>query len=971
MPLKKLKNSLEGEFYTDKFMQTIYATDASIYREIPLAVAFPKSKDDLKKLILFTIQHKISLIPRTAGTSLAGQCVGDGIIVDVSKHFTETLNISKEEKTVTVQPGVIRDVLNIELKKHNLFFGPETSTANRAMIGGMVGNNSSGSNSIKYGVTRDHIVEIEAFLSDGSLVVFKELSIEEFQEKLKTKGLEGEIYRHIYKTLSNTANQEEIEKHFPKKSIHRRNTGYALDILMDCDLFNQSSQKFNFCKLLAGSEGTLAFMTKIKLKCFDIPPKYSVLLCPHFNSINDALLSVKTAMKHQPYACELMDKTILDCTKDNLEYKEYRFFLEKDPQAILMIELKSNSQEGLEQQIEILINDLLQENIAYTIPKVYAPESSKVWQLRKAGLGLLANLPGAKKAVAVIEDTAVALEDLPNYIRDFTSLMESFNQKSVYYAHAGAGEIHLRPILDLKKQEDVNYFKEIAFGVAKLVKKYNGSLSGEHGDGRVRASFLAFMVGDSNYNLLKEIKTVWDKNNVFNAGKIIAAKAIDKDLRYKIDRTEPVIETLLSFSETDGILNLVEKCNGSGDCRKLAVSGGTMCPSYMATKNEKDTTRARANILREFLTTSNQKNRFNHPEIKEVLDLCISCKGCKSECPSNVDMAALKAEFLYQYQKENGISFRTKLFAETEKNNALGSKFPFLVNLLFRAPILASISKSILGVAQERSIPKMANQTLKKWFKKNQHHYVLEKPIKVVYLFADEFTNYNDVEIGKKAIKLLSQLNYQVKIPTISDSGRTYISKGLLDVAQKIAIKNVIALMPTIYSDAVLVGIEPSAILSFRDEYKRLLPKEMLIDLSKLNKNTFLIDEFLANEIREGNISKSSFTKDTKEIKLHGHCHQEALSKVTDSETLLTFPENYTVETIQSGCCGMAGSFGYEKEHYKISMQIGELVLFPSIRETKKESIIAASGTSCRHQIKDGTGRDAKHSLEVLYEALI
>lgn len=971
MPLKKLKKSLKGEFYTDKFMQTIYATDASIYREMPLAVAFPKSKDDLKKLILFAIQHKISLIPRTAGTSLAGQCVGDGIIVDVSKHFTKTLNINQVEKTVSVQPGVIRDVLNIELKKCNLFFGPETSTANRAMIGGMVGNNSSGSNSIKYGVTRDHIIEIEAFLSDGSLVVFKELSIEEFQEKLKTKGLEGEIYRHIYKTLSNPANQEEIEKHFPKKSIHRRNTGYALDILMDCDLFNQSSQKFNFCKLLAGSEGTLAFMTKIKLKCFDIPPKYSVLVCPHFNSINDALLSVKTAIEHRPYACELMDKTILDCTKDNLEYKEYRFFLEKDPQAILMIELKANNQQDLEHQIDALTNDLSQENIAYTIPKVYAPESSKVWQLRKAGLGLLANLPGAKKAVAVIEDTAVALEDLPNYIKDFTSLMESFNQKSVYYAHAGAGEIHLRPILDLKKQEDVNYFKEIAFGVAKLVKKYNGSLSGEHGDGRVRASFLAFMVGGSNYNLLKEIKTVWDKKNVFNAGKIIAAKAIDKDLRYKIDRTEPVIETLLSFSETDGILNLVEKCNGSGDCRKLAVSGGTMCPSYMATKNEKDTTRARANILREFLTTSDKKNRFNHPEIKEVLDLCISCKGCKSECPSNVDMAALKAEFLYQFQKENGISFRTKLFAETEKNNALGSKFPSLVNLLFRAPILSSIFKSILGVAQERSIPKMAKQTLKNWFKKNQHHYVLEKPIKVVYLFADEFTNYNDVEIGKKAIKLLSQLNYQVKIPAIRDSGRTYISKGLLDVAQKIAIKNVAALMPTIYSDAVLVGIEPSAILSFRDEYKRLLPKEMLADLSKLNKNTFLIDEFLANEIKEGNISKSSFTKDTKEIKLHGHCHQKALSKVTDSETLLAFPENYTVETIQSGCCGMAGSFGYEKEHYKTSMQIGELVLFPSIRKAKKESIIAAPGTSCRHQIKDGTGRDAKHSLEVLFEALI
>lgn len=971
MLLEKLKNSLEGEFHTDKFMQTIYSTDASVYREMPLAVAFPKNKADLKKLILFALQNNTTLIPRTAGTSLAGQCVGEGIIVDVSKHFTKTININQAEKTVTIEPGVIRDVLNLELKKHGLFFGPETSTANRAMIGGMVGNNSSGSNSIKYGVTRDHIQEIEAFLSDGSLVVFKALSIEDFQEKLKLKGLEGEIYRHIYKTLSNKTNQEEIEKHFPKKSIHRRNTGYALDILMDCDLFDKSTQQFNFCKLLAGSEGTLAFMTKITLKCHDIPPTYSVLVCPHFNSVNDALLSVKTAMSHEPYACELMDKTILDCTKDNIEYKEYRFFLEEDPQAILMIELKSNSEEDLEVQISALVSDLKKENISYSIPKVYAPESSKVWQLRKAGLGLLANLPGAKKAVAVIEDTAVALEDLPNYIKDFTRLMESFNQKSVYYAHAGAGEIHLRPILDLKKQTDVDYFKDIAFGVAKLVKKYNGSLSGEHGDGRVRASFLEFMVETSNYNLLKEIKTVWDKNNVFNAGKIIDAKAIDTDLRYEIDRTEPKIETLLSFEETGGILNLAEKCNGSGDCRKLAVSGGTMCPSYMATQNEKDTTRARANILREFLTTSNQKNRFNHPEIKEVLDLCLSCKGCKSECPSNVDMAALKAEFLYQYQKENGISFRTKLFAETQKNNALGIKFYPIVNFLFRAPILSNISKSILGVAQERTLPKLANQTLKHWFKKHQASFQVENPIKTVYLFADEFTNYNDVAIGKKAIQLLFKLNYQVKIPNIIDSGRTYLSKGLLDIAQKIAIKNVVQLTPTICKNAVLVGIEPSAILSFRDEYKRLLPKEMQSDLKKLNAFSFLIDEFLANEIKAGNISKNSFTKDTKEMKFHGHCHQKALSKVSASETLLAFPENYSVETIKSGCCGMAGSFGYEKEHYKTSMQVGELVLFPSIREAKKDTLIVAPGTSCRHQIKDGTNRDAKHSVEVLFEALI
>jgi len=971
MNLETLKSSLEGTLHTDILMQTIYATDASVYREMPLAVAFPKSKEDIQKLILFAQENKISLIPRTAGTSLAGQCVGNGIVVDVSKHFTDILEINKAEKTVTVEPGVIRDILNLKLKEFDLFFGPETSTANRAMIGGMVGNNSSGSNSIKYGVTRDHVLELEAFLSDGSLVVFKDLSKEEFQEKRLLETLEGKLYRHIFDLLSNKENQKEITAQFPKTSIHRRNTGYALDILMDSEVFNESTQKFNFCKLIAGSEGTLAFITKIKLQCFDVPPKFSMLVCPHFNSVNDALNSVKTIMKHEPFACELMDKVIMDCTKENIEYNQYRFFVEGDPKAILIVELKADSEEKLLELEEKLLISLQNDSLAFALPKVYPPDTEKVWNLRKAGLGLLANIPGEKKAVAVIEDTAVALDDLPNYIVEFTALMKSFNQESVYYAHAGAGEIHLRPILDLKKQEGVNYFKEIAFGVAKLVKKYQGSLSGEHGDGRVRASFLNLMIGDICYGFLKDLKHTWDENNVFNAGKIIDAKPIDSDLRYEIDRNEPGIETLLDFSETGGILNLAEKCNGSGDCRKLALSGGTMCPSYMATKDELTTTRARANVLREFLTNPKAKNRFNQPEIKEALELCLSCKGCKSECPSNVDMAAMKAEFLYQYQKENGVSFRTKMFAETQKNSELASKMPRIVNFFLSAPITSNIAKAILGVAPQRTIPSYANQTLKNWFLKNKASLPVEKPLKTVYLFADEFTNYNDVEIGKKAIKLLHKLNYRVEIAPISDSGRTYISKGILETAQKLAVKNLAILSPIISENTVLVGIEPSAILSFKDEYKRLVSKEMQADLTKLNQNSFLIDEFIFNEIKLGNIVAEQFTSESKNIKLHGHCHQKSLSKISFTEKLLSLPKNYKVETIKSGCCGMAGSFGYEKEHYEVSMQVGELVLFPAVKSATKETIIAAPGTSCRHQIKDGTSRDAKHPIEVLFEALI
>lgn len=971
MNLQNLKTQLEGDFFTDVLMKTIYATDASVYREMPLAVAYPKSKEDIKKLILFAQENKITLIPRTAGTSLAGQCVGEGIVVDVSKHFTEIINIDEQEKTVVVQPGVIRDILNIKLKEKGLFFGPETSTANRAMIGGMVGNNSSGANSIKYGVTRDHIIHLEAFLSDGSLVDFKPLSKEEFQQKLTLQNVEGDIYRHIYATLSNPKNKEEIEKHFPKKSIHRRNTGYALDMLLDNEIFGTTNDKFNFCPLIAGSEGTLAFITQIKVQCFDLPPKHSILICPHFEEVHDSLLAVQTVMKYPLFACELMDKIIMDCTKENIEYSQYRFFVEGDPQAILMIEIKDQDADKLELLAQKIIADLEQNTTAYAIPKIYPPESKNVWQLRKAGLGLLANLPGDKKAVAVIEDTAVALEDLADYIKDFTALMHRFGQQSVYYAHAGAGELHLRPILNLKEKKEVEDFKAIALGVAHLVKKYKGSLSGEHGDGRVRASFLELMVGEHNYNLLKELKYTWDKNNVFNAGKIIDAKPIDSDLRYEIDREEPIIDTLFDFSEQGGVLALAEKCNGSGDCRKLHLSGGTMCPSYMATQNESATTRARANVLREFLTHSKQKNRFNHQEIKDALALCLSCKACKSECPSNVDMATLKAEFLYQYQKENGISLRTKGFAYAQKNASLASKMPTIANFMLSTPPFSTVMKKVMGVAPQRKMPLYSRQTVKKWFAQNEKDLQVNKPIKTVYFFADEFINYNDASIGIKAIKLLHKLNYAVKIASLKDSGRTFLSKGILDVAKSIAIENVQALQGKINAKNVLVGIEPSTILSFRDEYTKLMPPTLKPSLKTINEHTFLIDEFLAKAIEQGEITAEQFTTAKAHIKLHGHCHQKALTKLSTTEKVLALPKNYEVETIKSGCCGMAGSFGYEKENYEVSMQVGELVLFPAVRKAKKQTKIVANGTSCRHQIKDGTNKDAQHLVEVLFEALV
>jgi FAD/FMN-containing dehydrogenase/Fe-S oxidoreductase len=958
--LDTLHNSLSGDVLFDNLQKSIYATDASVYRKIPLAVAFPKDEKDIKNLIDFAIKNSITLIPRTAGTSLAGQCVGDGIVVDVSKHFTDIISFDEQAKKITLQPGIVRDSLNLFLKPFGLFFGPNTSTSNRCMIGGMVGNNSSGSTSIKYGVTRDKVLEIDAILSDGSSANFKEITSEEFIKKTKENTLEGKIYKSIYAELSSKENQHEIKNEFPKEIIHRRNTGYAVDEFLISDLFGGKSPTINVAKFLSGSEGTLAFSTAITLQLDDVAPKESIMVCSHFTTIKESLKATVTAMNHNLYNCELMDKTILDCTKSNREQAKNRFFLQGDPEAVLMLEVSANTIEEAEVLASNLITDLEKNNFGYHHPKVFGKDIAKVHHLRKAGLGLLGNMIGDKKAVACIEDTAVALEDLPNYIEEFTKIMDKYQQNAVYYAHAGAGELHLRPILNLKKKEDVVLFRKITTETAELVKKYKGSFSGEHGDGIVRAEFIPLMIGEQNYQLLRRIKKAFDPNNIFNQGKITDAFSMDKNLRYEIDRTEPQIDTIQDFSDSEGILKLAEKCNGSGDCRKPAEAGGTMCPSYRATKNEKDTTRARANMLREVLTNNEAKNKFDSKELKEVLDLCLSCKACASECPSNVDIATMKAEFLFQYQETNGYPLRSKLFANNAKLNKLGSIVPALSNLVLNT----SIAKSFMGVALERTVPKLAPKTLKKWFLKQPK----SKNTKTIYLFCDEFTNFYDVEIGKDAFHLLAKLGYNLEIINHEESGRSYISKGFLKEAKKVCDQNISIFKDLITEKTPLIGIEPSAILTFKDEYIRLA--DDTLSAKKIAKNTFTFEEFLAKEFKNKNIDTSLFTTKPRTLKVHGHCHQKALSGTHASFQMLNIPKNYSVTILNTGCCGMAGSFGYEKEHYAISMQVGEDTLFPKIRNCSSETEIAAAGTSCRHQIFDGTKRIAKHPITLLKEAL-
>ncbi len=969
--LAALAKELKGELYFDKTMRILYATDASAYREIPLAVAIPSSVDDIKKLIAFARKEKTSLIPRTAGTSLAGQVVGNGIIVDVSKNFTAILELNTEEKWVRVQPGVIRDELNLFLKPHGLFFGPETSTANRAMIGGMVGNNSCGSNSVVYRSTREHLMEVKALLSDGSEATFGAMDMEAFHAKCEGATLEANIYKTVRSLLSNYDNQLEIRKEFPKKSVERRNTGYAIDELLETAPFTAGQPDFNFCKLIAGSEGTLAFITEIKLNVVPMPPKETGLLCVHFNSIDESLRANIIAMQFRPSASELIDHYILECTKNNIEQTKNRFFVQGDPGAILVIEFCRNNREeiiAIAAEVEAAMRSA---GLGYHFPLLFGDDTKKIWTLRKAGLGLLSNLPGDDKAVPVIEDTAVDVSDLPAYIAEFNQILIKHQLNAVHYAHAGSGELHLRPIINLKTEAGNQLFRTIAEEIATLVKKYNGSLSGEHGDGRLRGEFIKQMVGEKNYGLLRQIKQTWDLENIFNPNKIVDTPSMNTMLRYTPGQQTPAFKTIFRYHDQD-VLQHAEQCNGSGDCRKTHLSGGTMCPSFMATKNEKDTTRARANILREFLTNSDKLNRFDHKEIYEVMDLCLSCKGCKSECPSNVDVAKLKAEFLQQYYDANGVPFRSKLIANFTKSAQLGSFVPGMYNFMVTTPLIANAIKRLSGFAVQRSLPTLYKTTLRSWHKNRSKkaNNSMQNGIRKVHLFCDEFTNYNDTEIGQKAILLLEKLGYEVIIPQHEESGRTWLSKGLIREGKKIANRNIVALSKVVNADAPLLGIEPSAILTFRDEYIDLADDEHLETAKSLAKNVFLIDEFIATEIDNGNISKDLFTNEKKKIMLHGHCQQKALSSVAPSVKLLSFPENYTVEVIPSGCCGMAGSFGYEKEHYDLSMKIGELVLLPAVRKQASDVIIAAPGTSCRHQIKDGTDRKALHPVEVLFYAL-
>ena len=966
-----LAREYSGELYFNDTVEHLavrmaYSTDASVYQEMPAGVAVPKDTADIKRLITFARRKGLTLVPRTAGTSLAGQVVSHGLIVDVSKYLNTVLEINQQEKWVRVQPGVVRDDLNALLKPMGLMFGPETSTSSRAMIGGMIGNNSCGLHSRIWGNTRENLLEVTAILADGTELIFGPVDAEAARQH-------HGVYSGILSIIEDGTNQSFIGKNFPKRTVTRRNSGYALDSLVD--QLNHSG-RINLSYLIAGSEGTLCFVTEAKLKLIDLPPKEVGMVAIHCSSLQEALQANLIAVQSGCAASELVDHVILEQALGNAGQVQNRSFLVGEPNSILMVEYFDEISDGLRQKCDTLIAALTTAGIGYAYPVLTGDETKSAWDLRKAGLGLLRNLKGDAQPVNLIEDCAVAVEDLPAYIGELESLLARHHTRYSMYAHAGDGELHVEPMIDLKSSSGQQLFKDILTETAALITKYKGSLSGEHGDGRLRGQFIPVVMGPEVYALFKQVKNIFDDQGVFNKGKITDTPDMLTSLRYsdRGDESDFPPKTIFDFSAEEGILRLTEKCSGSGDCRKTPITGGTMCPSFMATRNEKDTTRARANVLRQYLTKRPAiiGKGADADIVKDVLDLCLACKGCQTECPSSVDVTKLRAEFLYHYQKENGLSFRTRMVGAFSKQMKMASAVAPMYNLLVRNRPLRRMVNRLLGFHPDRSLPEVAGLTVKQWHLRRSRagSRMVIKPGKTVYLFCDEFTNYNDAETGKKTILLLERLGYTVIIPEHTDSGRSYLSKGMLMEARACAEQNVHALYDLISYDTPLLGIEPSAILSFRDEYKSLLDGDMQKKAEALSQHVYLFEEWFHREMERGNVVQSSFTASVRKIILHGHCHQKALSNMHVASDILSLPKNFSVRILPTGCCGMAGSFGYEREHFDVSMKIGDLVLFPAIKGEPETTIIAASGTSCRHQVKDGTGRKALHPAEILFEAL-
>ncbi|MAT99470.1 MAG: FAD-linked oxidase [Anaerolineaceae bacterium] len=970
--LNELSKRTTGALRTDEYSRILYSTDASIYQVKPHGVLLPQTVEDVQAAVELAAKHHVPLLPRTGGSSLAGQAVNRALVMDFTRYLDQVLEVNQEEMWVRVQPGIVLDALNIYLRKYGLQFGPDPASSNRAAMGGIVSNNSTGSHSIMYGMTADHVLEMEVILSDGTMTHFGPLESAVLLQHTQISGLEGDIYRQMHALTQDAANQEIIRSGTPRH--WRRCGGYNLDRLVPVANGRPTyrwpyDDRFNLAKIVCGAEGGLGVITELKLNLVPLPT-HTALAIVHFNSLPEALTAVPLMLEVGPSAVELLDNLGLTMCRDVPEYARLlSTFVQGTPNCVLITEFYGESEAELTAKMDNLERHLKAQMVNFTaVSRATTPQQqTDVWTVRKVGLGLMMSIKGDHKPIPFIEDAAVPVEHLSEYVTKVEQFCNDIGTNVAYYAHASAGCIHIRPLINTKKATEVAKLPAITEFSVDLLRGYGGSFSSEHGDGRARSWLNEKFFGPDLYQLYQQVKQIFDPHNILNPGTVVNAGPMTENLRFGESYQVIPITPHLDFSSDHGFDRAVEMCNGAGICRKRTT--GTMCPSFMAVREEEHATRGRANALRAAMSGHLPPSEFTSERMYQVMELCVSCKACKAECPSSVDMAKIKTEFLAQYHDAHGTPLRDRLFANITPLSRLGSgPLAPLANWTLGNGLIRQGMERTLGISARRSLPHFARQSFTDWF--NKHTPVgahRDAPLQQIVLFNDTFSTFNYPHIAIAATELLEAAGFEVVLPGVTDCGRPSFSKGLVDKARTIAQQVLDHLAPLAEQGLPIIFLEPSDLSALTDDYESLLPNDKRVALVAGQCRSF--EEFIAELADSGKLNLN-FTDEKRHLVLHGHCHQKALIGTKPAHRALTLPPNYTLEEVDSSCCGMAGSFGYEAEHYDVSLKMAERRLLPAMRAAAPETILVAAGVSCRQQIKHGAGRQVLHPAEVLRAAI-
>jgi FAD/FMN-containing dehydrogenase/Fe-S oxidoreductase len=953
---RRLRQELDGEVAFDDYTRHLFARDASMYSITPVGVAFPRHAGDVAAAVSAAAEFGVPLVPRGAGTSLAGQTIGPGLVVDLSRHMNRVLQIDADNRTARVETGVVQDQLNRAAAPHGLMFGPDTSTSNRATIGGMIGNNSAGSGSVRYGMTIDHVRELDVVLSDASLALLAPVDEAERARRAQAATLEGGIYRRLPEIVR--ANSSAIAEGFPK--FWRRAGGYRLDRLA-------GDGPFDLAKFVVGSEGTLVVATQALVDL--VPkPRRTVIAVGHFTSTPAAIAATEDALSCDPAAVELMDRTILELSRQKIEYASLGTILEGDPQALLFVTFTGDDERQLLGRLERLTALWQRHGHGYhTLQAITAGQQAAVLKVRKSSLGLLmAASVGARRPLAFIEDTAVDPVHLAEYTQRFKAVLDRHDLTAGFYGHCSVGCLHIRPFVDLTDPAEVQKMRSVAEEIKDLVREYGGVNSSEHGDGLARSEFNRELFGDELYEAMRQVKRVFDPDDRMNPGKIVDAPSMTDNLRDPALPPAAPFRTRLDFEVIGGMRGAADRCMNIGLCRKSAT--GAMCPSYMATRQEEHSTRGRANALVKALSQPDPRAALGDERLHEILDLCLGCKACKSECPLGVDMAALKSETLSHHHDLHGTPLRSRIFGAIRWLNRLGSATAPLSNLPGRIRSLRRLMDRLVGITPARPLPKFARVNLLRWFRRRTSaaHPVTQG---TVTFLADSFTTFTEPGIGQAAIELLELAGWQVQLEAGGCCGRSSLSKGLIDDAKHKARKLAHALSATGEPGSPIVGCEPSCLMTLRDEHLALLPDDVAV--KDVAGRVRQVEELLGEAIDDGRLRlRADSWLAGRRLLYHGHCHQKAEVGTAATIALLKRIPGVTVDELDAGCCGMAGSFGFESEHYDLSMTMGNDRLFPAVKAASEDTVLVATGVSCRQQIAHGGGRRASHPVELIRSAL-